>query len=187
MNVPIAGLRCWFPILAVVFSTLTGFYFSMHHPYISFYLSVAFALIVADYAVACVALRVSSNSQDLHHTLSSIRDIILSASAAMIILLYFRLSRLKSLPYPWEKPQPSALTMALISSLERTRSVVCFSTFRIFGLSDISIGPDYLLLSAICQSLRRALRFGLCTNNNPTSRLTWNSRYKRAFAHFSRD
>ena len=110
-----------------------------------------------------------------------------SASAAMIILLYFRLSRLKSLPYPWEKPQPSALTMALISSLERTRSVVCFSTFRIFGLSDISIGPDYLLLSAICQSLRRALRFGLCTNNNPTSRLTGNSRYKRAFAHFSRD
>lgn len=39
--------------------------------------------------------------------------------------------------------------MALISSLERTRSVVCFSTFRIFGLSNISIGPDYLLLSAV--------------------------------------
>lgn len=110
-----------------------------------------------------------------------------SASAARIILLYFRLSMLKSLPYPCEKPQPSALTMALISSLERTRSVVCFSTFRIFGLSGISTGPDYLLLSAICQSLRRALRFGLCTNNNPTSRLTGNSRYKRAFAQFSRD
>lgn len=71
-----------------------------------------------------------------------------SASAAMIILLYFRLSRLKSFPYPCEKPQPSAFTMALISSLERTRSVVCFSTFRIFSLSNISIGPDYLLLSA---------------------------------------
>lgn len=126
----------------------------MHHPHISFYLSGAFALIVADYAVACVALRVSSNSQDLHHTLSSIRDIVLSASAAIIILLYFRLSRLKSLPYPCEKPQPSAFTIALISSLERTRSVVCFSTFRIFSLSNVSIGPDYLLLSAIANRFK---------------------------------
>lgn len=164
-----------------------GFCFSMHHLCVSFCLSAAFTLIVADYVVAHRALRVSSNSQDLHHTLSSIRDIVLSASAARIILLYFRLSMLKSFPYPCEKPQPSALTMALISSLERTRSVVCFSTFRIFGLSGISTGPDYLLLSAICQSLRRALRFGLCTNNNPTSRLTGNSRYKRAFTQFSRD
>ena len=126
----------------------------MYHLCVSFCLSAAFALIVADYAVAHRALRVSSNSQDLHHTLSSIRDIVLSASAAMIILLYFRLSRLKSFPYPCEKPQPSAFTMALISSLERTRSVVCFSTFRIFSLSNISIGPDYLLLSAVAKRFK---------------------------------
>ena len=126
-----------------------GFYFSMHHPHISFCLSTAFTPIVADYVVACVALRVSSNSQDLHHTLSGMRDIVLSASAAMIILLYFRFAILKSLPRPCENPQPSALIIMRTSSLERTRSTLCLSTFKIFGDSDISTRPDYLLLSEI--------------------------------------